>query len=293
MEDLIACLYPLDENGNGLSYAHRAVENPENSSRLLAGPEKLPELPGRGSRESTAPLNDDEGTNTNRFPRRDRLQLTFSYGPKAGPGFVLGTDANVCDVVLPPLASISRRHCFITFDPERRLIVQDCSKNGTTVTYDGQGVGQKRRNFTWIIAGDPVPDNINKIVIELDKQLKFQIVVSKPSLPHLYLENVDNFRRETAASLALPMGALGMQSTASTVANSGTYTPTQNPIFLKEDKLGSGGFATVTRVWDCRTSVRYACKTITDRQKSDWKKEATLMRQTSHVSNVRETSLVL
>lgn len=62
MEDFIACLYPVDEHKHG--YANRTVESPENSSRLLAGKDNLTNLPGRSSRESTAPLDNDEDGDT-------------------------------------------------------------------------------------------------------------------------------------------------------------------------------------------------------------------------------------
>ena len=57
MEDLIASLYPFPHGKK--SYAHRAIDLPENSSRLIDFEEwVLPELPGRQSRETTAPLSD-------------------------------------------------------------------------------------------------------------------------------------------------------------------------------------------------------------------------------------------
>lgn len=287
MEDSIACLYPFGEDEDG--YAHRVVGSPENSSRLVITRKHLPDLPGRGSRESTAPLDEDEDTNTKAVRKGKGLQLTFTHGTKAGPGFMLGTDRNSCDIVLPPLPRISRRHCYISFDAERRLIVRDCSTNGTTVEYDGKG-GQKRRHFTWIIGGHRVPDDTDEIVIQLDINLRFQVVVSKPSFPDLYLENVNEFLQETATSASLPFGALGIQSNASTAAPSGMHTPNQDPILLEQETLGKGSFSTVVRVWDVSTGVEYASKRFHNLRKSDWRKEASLMRQISHVSIIRGTS---
>lgn len=58
MEDLIACLYPHDDGIQG--YAGQAVLLPQNHSRYLRASEKAPELPGRNSRESTAPLENED-----------------------------------------------------------------------------------------------------------------------------------------------------------------------------------------------------------------------------------------
>lgn len=281
MEDLIARLYPYNDDEK--RYALRAVESPENRPRLLVAEEELPELQSRNSRESTAPPDDSEDADTKNDRASKGLQLTFTYGPKSGPGFVLGADPNGCDIVLPPLKHISRRHCYLTFDAERRLILRDCSTNGTIVEYDGKG-GESRRHFTWIIGGHDVPDDTKNIVIQIDAALKFRIVVSKPSFPDIYFENVDEFLKENAANASLPFGALGIQSAGSTVAPSGRHTPKQDPILLEQETLGKGSFAVVSRVWDVSTGFEYASKKFHKIEESKWRREAAIMRQLVIVS---------
>lgn len=61
MQDLIACLYP---HADKLNYARNAVVREENSSRHIKALKKLPELLGRRSRESTAPLGQQRGPNS-------------------------------------------------------------------------------------------------------------------------------------------------------------------------------------------------------------------------------------
>lgn len=100
---------------------------------------------------------------------------------------MLGTDANSCDIVLPLTKGVSRCHWYLTFDEERRVVVRDCSSNGTTVTFDGKG-GEKRRHFTWILGGHRVPGDAKTIFIRLHAVLKFQIVLAKPTFPHLLRE---------------------------------------------------------------------------------------------------------
>ncbi|TKA60932.1 hypothetical protein B0A55_12653, partial [Friedmanniomyces simplex] len=191
-----------------------------------------------------------------------------------------------CDIVLPLLKGISRCHCYLTFDKERRFILRDCSTNGTMVTYDGKG-GEKRQDFTWILGGHRVPDKTETIVIRLHAALKFQIIVGKPTFPHVYYENVDDFLGEIAATVDLPLGALGIQSVASTAVPTGTHTPMQDPILLEQETLGRGAYGVVTRVWDVSTGREYASKRFTNLDKSDWEKEASLMRQSPHEHIVR------
>lgn len=289
MEDVIACLYP-HEDATDQNYAKVAVDMVENRSRRVAAqaPAALLDLPGRTTRESTVSFYDESEESDSEPPNIEGLQLTFTLGPKAAPGFWLGT-AECCDIVLPPsLPSISRRHCFLSFDEEGRLIVRDHSKHGTIVEYDGKGK-ERRRNFTWIIGGHIGPDNTKKIVIELNTKLRFRILVSKPSFPTTYSDNVKMFRANFAAETSLPLGALGIQSNASTAASSGTSSPTGDHIFLGEKKLGSGSFATVFRVWDVSTGAEFASKRFNDDQTSEWQREKSVMELISHVSTAFTT----
>lgn len=289
MEDVIACLYPHDRRADQ-DYARLAIGMEGNSSRRVAAraPAALLELPGRYTRETTVSVCGENEESYSNLASIEGLQLTFTFGPKAMPGFYLGTNHRRCDILLPGIPSISRHHCYLTFDEEGRLIVQDCSKNGTIVRYDGKG-GEKRCNFTWIIGGDEVPDNTREIVIQLDTKLQFQILVSKPSCLATYSDNVEKFRLNLAET-SLPLGALGIQSNASTAAPSGTSTPAGDPIFLDQGILGSGSFATVHRVWNVSNGIEYALKRFhrTDPE-SYWRKEKSVMDLISHVSTAFST----
>lgn len=292
MEDVIACLYP-HEDATDQNYAKVAVDMVENRSRRVAAqaPAALLELPGRDTRETTVSFcgeNDESDESDSDFPNLEGLQLTFTLGPKASPGFYIGTDPRRCDIVLPNLPQISRHHCFLGFDEQERLIVRDCSKNGTIVEYNRQG-GEKRCHFTWIIGGHKVPDKTKTIVIQLDPKLRFQILVSKPSCPATYSHNVQEFQR-TPADTSLPLGALGIQSNASTAAPSGTSSPAGDPIFLDQGILGSGSFATVYRVWNVSNGIEYALKRFhRTHSESYWLKEKSVMDLISHVSTAFST----
>lgn len=290
MEDpnLIACLFPADHN----TQAQDAIYKRENSSRYI--PPQGDTKPERGSRATTVEEPDDDDPTS-----YSGLQLTFNPGPKAGQGLVIGHD-NRCDIVLPKLRHISGRHCGLTFDAERRLILRDFSTNGTIVTYNGQG-GEKRRtvithdnkgrekrhHFTWILSGDDVPDKARKIVIQIE-EIRFQIIISKhDTYPGLYNDNINRFLREANANDELPLSALGIESTTSTAQQSGAHTPTpQTPIYIKQWKLGSGHFSIVNRVWDVSTGFVYAAKEFFNMKESEWRKEASIMSQVLQLSNV-------
>lgn len=295
MEDpiLIACLYPAD---NEWSYAQDAIRMSENSNRYIL-PQGLT-VSEQGSRESTVSVEGDEDLLPN-YTNYPGLQLTFNRGLKAGQGFVLGTDSNRCDIVLPKIEvdhldrkprrnKVGRCHCCLTFDEERRLILRDFSRHGTTVTYDGQG-RENRQHFPWILSGDGASD-FEKIIIQIDK-IRFQIVVSRhDAYQDLYNDNVDRFLLRANTNDELPFGALGIQSTSSTARQSGAQTPnlqSQPPIYISREKLGSGNFSIVNRVWDVSTGSVYACKEIFNMEESDWRKEASIMRKVSQLSNVR------
>ncbi|TVY64158.1 Maternal embryonic leucine zipper kinase [Lachnellula suecica] len=292
MEDLnlIACLYPAD----GDLRAGAAIRMRENSGRYIP-PQQETKLE-YGSRESTVSQDDDE----DHLASQPRLQLTFNPGPKAGLGFVIGTDENRCDVVLPKLSKnkIGRLHCVLTFDAERRLVLRDLSRNGTIVEYDGQG-GEKRRTivtqddkgrekrhyFTWILSGGEA-SKVQKIGLQIE-EIKFQIIVSEhETYPDLYNDNVDRFLHEATTNDELPFGALGIQSTTSTAQYSGAHTPTpQTPIYINQWRLGSGQFSIVNRVWDVSTGFVYASKEFSNMKESQWRKEASIMSQVLQLSN--------
>jgi hypothetical protein len=290
--DLIACLFPVKNRDDGPKGRHtwEAIYMSENRSRYIP-PRIPPHIPLQGgtksayrSRESTVSLEDAEDQDAN-YASYPGLQLTFNLGPKAGWGLVFGTDPN-CDIVLPQLSLISRRHCALTFDAHRRLILRDFSTNGTIVTYDDKG-RETRRCFTWILGGHDVPRDTRKIAIEI-QGIKFQIIVSTHDTHlDLYNANVDRFLQKASANDELPLGVLGIQSTSSTAAPSGAHTPSQGPIRLRQEKLGKGAFAVVRRFWDVSTGFEYAYKEPRDKSKFDrkaWEKEADIMGQISHVS---------
>lgn len=122
---------------------------------------------------------------------RSALTLSFDQRPRGLRGFVIGTDPKSCDIVLPKVRGISRRHCHITFDSEKRLVLRDTSKHGTTVWYDGHSNG-RRRHETWLLSSGfsyGFPSAVNSIVIDI-QMIRFQIVVNS------FLPQSDSYQRQ-------------------------------------------------------------------------------------------------
>lgn len=213
----------------------------QNSGRyILSQQESQPE---HGSRESTVSVNDEKNDST----RFSNLQFIFNPRPKASQRYIIGTDKNCCDIILSKSNKISRRHCCLTFDEKRRLILRDLSSSGTIVTYDEQN-GEKRRtivtkndkrrkichHFTWIFS-DVELNEIKKIVITIGK-IEFKIFIFKrQTYSVLYNNNVDRFLQKANADNELPFDALSIQNTASTVQHSETDTFNfQKPIYIRQ-----------------------------------------------------------
>lgn len=277
----IAWLIPASDNPDSLGQTLKVFDQEENQCRYFPPQREIEQE--HGSRETTVSREDhDEGYVPN-YTSHPRLQLTFNHGPKSGPGFVFGSNPECCDIVLPSLPKISRQHCYLTFDANRRLVLRDFSTNGTTVTYDGLGQ-ERRKDFIWILS-DKSLTGVQKIVIQIQK-IKFQIIVSRHETNlGLYNSKIDQFRQHETAGDDLLLGRLGIQSTASTIHQSGTHTP-RIPIFIHQGLLGTGGYSIVNRVWDVSTGSTYAIKEIFNMEESQWRREESILRRVSDLSNV-------
>ncbi|EQL03079.1 hypothetical protein G6O67_007451 [Ophiocordyceps sinensis] len=131
------------------------------------------------------------------------IEFRFSNIPRSPHGIIFGRNPK-SDVVIPS-KSVSNYHFGLTFDDERHLIVKDLdSRQGTQVTYDGEGKGQ-RRGFCWIVGGDPILQDTTSIVITIDETTMFRIVAVHHDIEsQAYMENVDRFCQGLATAEHLP-----------------------------------------------------------------------------------------
>ncbi|KAL2184991.1 kinase-like protein [Thermothelomyces heterothallicus CBS 203.75] len=287
--DLIACLYPFVDGKVVGENAQDVIEAGAKRHQFI--PPRLSEVNeepqlSRSEREST-PL-ERPREKVPAYFYHPGLELRFSRSPQTPFGFVFGTDEN-SDIVLPKsISTISFHHFALTFDDHYRPIVKDLgSSNGTEVTYDTRGKGN-RSNFVWIIGGHGTPQEIKTIVINVNKDLKFQIVVAHHDITSpQYIDNVNRFRQGMADAGNL-LGRLDLGSRPQTERASGAHTPGTGPIFLKK-KLGEGTFGVVTHLWNVSTAEECAVKEPSARaiqrrwvRPDEWMKEARIMKRVSH-----------
>ena len=290
--DLIALVYPFQDDRYG--YAEDGIKSnsrsmpPRRPRQQQRQTQQAPQA--RRGRESTIPPEDREEPSPDELPY---LELRFSHPPHTPSGLIFGMD-EACDVVLPNIACISRRHIALTYknqfeDGFYRLVVRDLgSTYGTVVKYDGKG-NQRRRGFDWIVDGFRLPNNTDELIVEVDENLKFRIVIAHHDISSpTYVSNVERFREGAANTEAL-VGALGLESGPATGHKTGARSPVQDvkdPILIRQGLIGKGGFGFVKRYWNVSTGQEYARKQPVETRysKKDWEKEIKIMNKISHVS---------
>ncbi|KAI8315708.1 hypothetical protein K4K61_000668 [Colletotrichum sp. SAR11_59] len=195
--NVIAWLLPTSTNQPALE----AVRLPENTNRRIAAiPSSFEPLPTPNPDNTTInPLllnKTTSPTTTSTSKPRPAHELSFTNPPKNHTGFVLGTDPGA-DILLPSLPGIAPRHCTITFDAERRLILRDTSAAGTAVWYDASSNGDRARESWLLSAGTSYgfPSMVDRLVIDI-QTVRLQVVVNDVaplSDPDAYERNVDAF----------------------------------------------------------------------------------------------------
>jgi hypothetical protein len=284
--DLIACLYPFEDNFGRAKIAIEELNKPRYIPARLSQPKV------QYGRRDRVPTEEPEQHGAGPLDYLPRIELRFSQPPKTSHGFVFGWDEN-SDIVLPYIQGISFHHFALTFDDQNRLIVEDLvSLSGTEVTYDTQGQG-KRSKFVWIIGGHRTPQQKKSVVINVNESLKFQIVVSHHDITsEQYVDNINRFR-QGVASMDNLLGQLDLRSRPQTERASGAQTPGTGPIVLKK-VLGMGAYGVVSHVWDVSTGEEHALKEPSMKavragkvEDDMWKKEARIMGQISHVSSTK------
>lgn len=186
----------------GNRWAAEAMRMPQNSPRRIDVSPCFDSIPEDD--ESSSEKENDTVLSVK--PPRSALSLSFDRKPRGLRGFVIGTDPKSCDIVLPKVRGVSRRHCHITFDAEKRLVLRDTSKHGTAVWYDGHSNGD-RRQYSWLLSSGfsyGFPSSVGRIVIDI-QTIRFQIVVNA-CLPQsdFYQAQVDDFLASVSPVSLLP-----------------------------------------------------------------------------------------
>ncbi|TQN66711.1 hypothetical protein CSHISOI_08722 [Colletotrichum shisoi] len=207
--NVIAWLLPSTTNQPALE----AIRMPQNNTRRVetipSSYEPVVQTPNPDAAAPSTPTIDPSvltQTSPSSSPPQPRprpaLELSFTNPPKNHLGFVLGTDPDACDVVLPPLPGISPVHCHITFDAEKRLVLRDTSDAGTAVWYDADSNGDRRRE-SWLLSSGCTygfPSMVDRVVIDI-QTVRFHVLVNDAHLlwPDVYQQNVDAFMSSLAS----------------------------------------------------------------------------------------------
>lgn len=206
------------------------------------------------------------------------LVLRFSRPPRGIRGFVFGRDSTVCDCVLPDFRGVGNAHFAITYDDSHRLVLEDFSSAGTTVTYDGDA-GIRRSGFVWIIGEDGFTSG-KRIIVDAST-VRFEVVIPDYAYP-------TNAYNEGRADMAANRAALG----------SLPRTHLSQPLHVKL-YLGEGTYGTVHRIWNVTTGESYAEK-IAKRAapgvinpREALLKEIRTMRSVTHVSVLHSRARIL
>ena len=196
----------------------------------------------------------------------------------------LAEKPDVCDVVLGGrTAGINGRHFCITFHKQRRPILRDSSKIGTTVSYNGQCIRQRRHNFTWIFFEEI--EDIEVFIGTGEKHsLRFGVQVESHSDCAIEYEARLNQYLIEAENTVGPISNLHLRGQESTAINTELLSPKQTPIYFKDAVLGQGVFGVVHRAFDVSTGFCYAEKTFFRR---GFEKEVEIMRKLYNVCKSR------
>ncbi|KAK0630797.1 kinase-like domain-containing protein [Bombardia bombarda] len=166
------------------------------------------------------------------------LVLTFSQIPSNEYGFVLGSDRETCDILLPGY-NISRNHCFIGFTRDRALAIQDRSTNGTRVSYDDSYSHQAwYTTHTWRLSGQHLDDCSKTIDMQ---DYVFDISVNTAAA-HNYQFHVS---LTSYLSWHRPL----------------EHQTIQTPIYTLGKTLGSGAYGFVCMSCEAGSGTIYAIKT--------------------------------
>jgi hypothetical protein len=179
-QDIIAWLVPTTRGTS----ADKATNLPANTQRTI-------------STSSSSHLSSKlSNILPNSLPQK-AIQLCFSQPPRQPGSFVLGTDPNCCDVLLPQMPGISAQHCAISFDAESRLVLDDFSERGTQVWYDWECSGDQR-DYSWVLSSLPgFPSTAQRIAVDI-QGVRFQVIVNDHSADwEAYKSKVDDFCEQT------------------------------------------------------------------------------------------------
>ena len=290
--DFIATLIPT---GDRSELARNAFLLPENETRHRGPTERIPTRPTISNREST-PADDCITGGGAEYDFSHRILLHFDDGMKnATKGITFGSDPERSDVLLGYRGTIalSGLHFYLTFDEEGHVFLTDESTYGMAVSYDGQAKDEIRRRFTWRL--DLKKENGSEWDVEVHvphgKGLSFKVqLASHDTCKDEYRTKVLKFIA-AGQDPSAQFGWLRMGKDEVTEPPSQIMTPRRRPVYIRDQKLGSGSFSSVYKLVDASTGLAFAGKYFRQPRgqgRRAWSKaierEVRIMNSISHVS---------
>ncbi len=304
--NVFAVLIPCDIN-NLARTAFRLPKNVHGYCKAAEGSAQgIAEEPTIDSREPTpAPGPSPEQANYN---AADSILLQLDKPPKdPSRGWQFGTDPRCCDYLLGHRGTngVSSRQFCITITQLFWVELHDESRYGTCVGHDGQAKQVVIKNDKRLLSYGPgARKQWKEVVIYVPDADSLAFKIEFPN----HRVGGGEYRRKLQTFVdnsrtALPsVDGLGLDSNPPTGPISRqSRTPHKLPIYLDDEEIGHGGFASVIRVIDARDGQVYAAKkfkpplwTQNDNKKrkleqEDWlkgiKNEYMIMKNNPHVSS--------
>ncbi|KXH63075.1 hypothetical protein CSAL01_09962 [Colletotrichum salicis] len=252
--NVIAWLLPSSTNQPALE----TIRMPQNASRIVStipsSYEPIIQTPNPNQLPPTTPtidpslLTKSSSLEASPIKPRPALSLTFTSPPRSNPGFILGTDPSLADILLPPLLGIAPAHCHITFDASHRLVLIDTSQTGTAVWYDGASTGDRTRE-SWVLSAGSTygfPSMVDRVVIDI-QTVRFQIIINEAHVlrPEIYAENVETFMSSLESASIIAEAAAAVEektpdldaSTLASILASHSHSHSSSSHSQKEDHL--------------------------------------------------------
>lgn len=219
----------------------------------------------------------------------DRLELRFSRGPRlgGGRGFVFGTE-KTCDIVLPKMGGISRKHCALTFEKvspgssEYQLVFRNLS--GCKSTYMTYNTFQKDpdtfEGTSWIVNSQGFPHNTVRMCLVIAKYLMFRITVAEcDMMTGPYLASIQGFLQ----------GAQNIEGGLNEDPATGLVPPPPSPedccmfVIVDRHKHRDGNPPSVSRIVEISTGMPLAGKNVLAGSSDSLREAAKIWLKLNHV----------
>ncbi|KAI0811675.1 kinase-like protein [Xylaria sp. FL0064] len=214
---------------------------------------------------------------------------------------MLGTNPATCHILLGHRGTrgISARHYSIVVDKNMWIWLHDrYSTHGTIVAHNKQNENERRRNETWLLAYGPAMSQSFKNITITSGSLVIGIEFpNHNSRDARYLENLRALVKKADEDDGLSITGLALHSQATTKPPSEAQTVGDRLIYVKDSKIGSGGYGQVFRTIRARDGKVLAAKImnpVTRSQKrrrghdepswlAEVRREYTIMKDNRHI----------